>query len=56
MSIALKEANETLYRLDILLHTEYITADEYELLYHLWEEILRILVATIKTAKKKNGY
>ncbi len=56
MSIALKEANETLYRLDILLHTEYITADEYELLYNLWEEILRILVATIKTAKKKNGY
>ncbi|HMS91039.1 MAG TPA: four helix bundle protein, partial [Candidatus Absconditabacterales bacterium] len=56
MSIALKEANETLYRLDILLHTEYITADEYELLYNLGEEILRILVATIKTAKKKNGY
>jgi len=56
MSIALKEANETLYRLDILLSTEYITTDEYTLLYHLWEEILKILVATIKTAKKKDGY
>ncbi|EKD25356.1 MAG: hypothetical protein ACD_80C00080G0009 [uncultured bacterium (gcode 4)] len=56
MSIALKEANETLYRLDILLRTEYINTNEYTALYHLWEEILKILVATIKTSKKKNEY
>ena len=33
MSIALKEANETLYWLDILLQTEYINNDEYVFLY-----------------------
>ncbi len=56
MSIALKEANETLYRLDILLETEYINKNEYISLYHLWEELLKILVASIKTSKKKDGY
>jgi four helix bundle protein len=56
MSIALKEANETLYRLDILLETEYINNNEYISLYHLWEEILKILVVSIKTAKKKDWY
>lgn len=56
MSIALKEANETLYRLDILLETEYIDKHEHILLYGLWEELLKILVSTIKTSKKKDGY
>lgn len=56
MSIALKEANETLYRLDILLEIEYITQNEHSSLYNLWEELLKILVATIKTSKKKDGY
>lgn len=56
MSIALKEANETLYRLDILLETKYINKNEYTSLYDLWEELLKILVATIKTSKKKDGY
>ncbi len=56
MSIALKEANETLYWLDILLETEYITQDEYCSLHNLWKELLKILVATIKTSKKKDGY
>lgn len=56
MSIALKESNETLYRLDILLHTWYINVDEHKSLYHLWESILRMLVASIKTSKKKDGY
>ena len=35
MSVALKEANETLYRLDILLETEYNNNNEYTSLYHL---------------------
>jgi len=56
MSIAIKEANETLYRFDILLETKYINKNEYTSLYDLWEELLKILVATIKTSKKKDGY
>jgi four helix bundle protein len=35
MSIALKEANESLYRLDILLQTEYINNNEHTSLYNL---------------------
>ncbi|MFA7298750.1 MAG: four helix bundle protein [Candidatus Absconditabacterales bacterium] len=56
MSVALKEVNETLYRLDILLYTEYINDNEHISLYNLGEEILKILVSSIKTAKKKDGY
>ena len=53
MSIALKEANETLYWLDLLQDTSYIDQQQYQALHSKWEEILRMLVATIKTSKEK---
>jgi four helix bundle protein len=56
MSIALKEINETLYRLDLLKDTWYINESQYRLLHDKWEEILKMLVATIKTSKEKKGY
>lgn len=56
MSIALKEANETLYRLDLLKDTSYMDEQQYQALYGKWEEILKMLVATIKTSKEKNWY
>ncbi len=56
MSIALKEANETLYRLDLLQDTLYIDQQQYQTLHGKWEEILRMLVATIKTSKAKKEY
>ncbi len=51
MNIALKEANETLYRLDILKDTSYITEDQYNDNYQLWYEILKILISSLKTLK-----
>lgn len=56
MSIALKEANESLYWLDLLQDTWYIDESQYKLLHDKWEEILKMLVATIKTSKEKKEY
>jgi len=52
MSIALKEANETLYWLKILYDTEYIKKEMLESLSTDNEEIIKLLVASVKTAKK----
>jgi len=53
MSIALKEANETLYWLDILQDTWYIDQSQYQNIYPLWHEILKILISSIKTLKNE---
>ena len=53
MSIALKEANETAYWLALLKDTNYIKLDEFTSLNNDCEEILKILIASIKTAKKQ---
>lgn len=51
LNIALKETNETLYRLDILQDTWYIDQTQYQTIYPLWHEILKILISSIKTLK-----
>ena len=55
MRIALKEANETLYWLDLLKDTGYIDASQYKTLYDTWEEVLKILVSTVRTAKERQS-
>jgi four helix bundle protein len=51
MSIALKEADETAYWLELLVETEYITHAQFESIYADNEELIKLLVAIIKTAK-----
>ncbi len=53
MSIALKEANETLYWIRLLYATEYLTEAEYKSIYEDTEEIIRILVAICKSTQNK---
>ena len=53
-SIALKEANETEYWLLLLKDTEHISLDIYNSLSPDCDELISILVATIKTLKAKN--
>ena len=53
LSIALKEAEETLYWLEILFETDYIDKDTYEVFYDKTEEIVKILVSVIKNKKGK---
>lgn len=54
LSIALKECNETLYWLNILKDTEYVNEKEYESMNHDCQEILALLISSIKTTKQNN--
>jgi len=51
MSIALKEANETEYWLSILKDTGYIDEKQHQTLSANCTELIKLLVATVKTAK-----
>lgn len=51
MSIALKEAEETEYWIELLKHSNYIDDKTSSLLLENCKEIIKILVTTIKTTK-----
>ena len=52
LQIALKEANETGYWLDLLYRTNYINEKQYKELNVVCKGIRAMLVASIKTAKE----
>ena len=52
LQIALKEANETGYWLELLYKTNYITSDEYKTLDSACAGIRVMLVASLNTAKE----
>ncbi len=54
LRIALKEANETGFWLELLCRTEYITKAEYESLNNELVELCKILVPSIATLTKRN--
>lgn len=51
--IALKEAHETRYWLDLLVNSSYISEEKYNELYDDVGHIIRMLAATIKTLRGK---
>ena len=51
LSIALKEANETIYWLELLHDSDFITDDAFESIHNDGLEILKILISIIKTSK-----
>ncbi len=53
LSIALKEANETRYWIDLLHDTDYIDIPMHKSLQKDIQEIIRLLVAIIKKLKEK---
>ena len=53
MTIALKEANETIYWLKVLYGSKLISRKQYDYLMKDLDEIYRVLTASIKTAKEK---
>ena len=53
LSIGLKEANESKYWLDLLFATEFITKKMFESLNKDCEELLKLLIASVKTSKLK---
>ncbi len=53
MSIALKEANETEYWLPILKDTDYINEKTFLSLTEDCVELIKMLIATVKTTRKE---
>jgi four helix bundle protein len=54
LSIALKECNETIYWINLLKDTDYISDKEFESMDKDSREILAILISSIKTTKNNN--
>jgi four helix bundle protein len=54
LSIALKEADETEYWLNLLRDSDYITRAQADALLTDCAELQRMLIASIKTAKRNN--
>ena len=52
LAIAQKEANETLYWLKLLYQTDYINQNAYEDINEDALELMKIITASIKTAKQ----
>lgn len=55
LHISLKECNETCYWLTLLKDTGYINEQEYDSMADDCNELIAILVSSIKTAKKRNN-
>lgn len=54
LHIALKECNETVYWLNLLYDTGFISEKEYESMAIESKELLALLISSLKTAKKRN--
>jgi four helix bundle protein len=52
MSIALKEANETDYRLHLLKDTDFLNEKMFESISADCVELIKMLVSTVKTSKE----
>lgn len=52
LSIAQKEINESIYWLELLKETDYLTADEFTSLNNCAVEIIKLLTTILKTTKK----
>ena len=53
LSIALKEANETEYWLELLENSGYLEKNEFESINNELTELLKLLTSIIKTTKSK---
>lgn len=54
LSIALKEADETAYWLELLVESEIIDRKQFDSLYSDLDEIIAMLTASVKTMKATN--
>ena len=53
LSIALKEADETAYWLELLVESDTIEQIQFDSLYDDLKEVIALLTSSIKTAKKQ---
>ena len=52
MNIALKEANETVYWLDLLHDTHHLNDNEFASIYQDATEVLKLLISIVKSSKQ----
>ena len=55
MQIALKEASETEYWLELLTESEYITGNAADSVLQDCRELIRIITSIVRTTKENNG-
>ncbi len=53
LAIAQKEMNETIYWLEVMQKTKYISLQEFDSIHTEAVEIIKIITSSIKTAKSK---
>jgi len=53
LAIAQKENNETLYWLELLFKTNYVSQEQFDSLFNEAEELIKIITSSIKTVKNK---
>lgn len=53
LTVALKEADETQYWLELLYHAEFVTIEDFNLLHGQCDELTSMLVASEKTLKTR---
>lgn len=54
LNISLKEADESAYWLELLKDTDYITEEQYKSIYADCDELIKLLVSIIKSAKNNS--
>lgn len=54
LSISQKECDETMYWLELLKETDYISSEEFNSIYPESEEVLKIIRSIIITSKKNS--
>ena len=54
MAIAQKEINETIYWLELLKATEYLTTEQYDSINTDTVEIIKIITVIVKSSKNNN--
>jgi four helix bundle protein len=55
LSIALKEASESIFWIELLHESKYITAEEYDSIHSDCIELIKLLTKSVKTVKNKIG-
>ena len=54
LSLALKEASETEYWLELLRETEYLDQPKFDSINHDCQELLKLLISIIKSSKQNS--
>ena len=55
MNIALKEASEAEYWLELLFETEFISSQQFESIYEDCTELIKLLTSIVKTSRKERN-